>query len=98
MKRIFPVALTLALAAPLFAGGFWIEIGTPSANAEARQNNAVLLARVTGCHDPAKAVVSATAEGIVNGQPRSIALHPVRLTLTGAYAIKHEWRRKEAGR
>ncbi|MFY9554950.1 MAG: hypothetical protein WAV47_09595, partial [Blastocatellia bacterium] len=50
----------------------------------------VLIARTYGCHQPADAKLSATAEGLINGKRRSIPLelHGVG---SGVYAIKQEW-------
>ncbi len=64
MRKTFLLA---ALAAPLFAGGFFLQLGNPEANPEARRLNAVLVIQAAGCHDPATAKVTATATGIVIG-------------------------------
>jgi hypothetical protein len=86
-----PVAAVLALAGQLFAGGFWLQLGNPDASAEARQVNAVVTIKATGCHDPAAAKVTATAIGMVDGQRRSIALKLDKLSEPGAYALSQQW-------
>ena len=91
MNRIARILLAVPLAAHLFAGGFWVELGNPSASPEAREKHAVLVARVTGCHDVTKASVTATAEGIVGGQHKSVALTLIPLATPGAYAVTREW-------
>ena len=93
-KRIviaMPAAAVLALAGQLFAGGFWLQLGNPDASAEARQVNAVVTIKATGCHDPAAAKVTATAIGMVDGQRHSIALKLDKLSEPGAYALSQQW-------
>lgn len=58
------------------AGGFGIFATLPSPEVLERDKNAVLVLTAMGCHGPG-ATISATAEGLVNGQRRS-----VKLTLT----------------
>lgn len=89
-KLIVLSAMAL-LATRAFAGGFWVELNNPEANAEAKAKGAVLIAHLTGCHDAAKAKVTATAEGMVNGKRQSITLTPVPLSQPGMYAITREW-------
>ena len=69
---LFALALTLCGALEARAGGFAIDVEAPPAS-EARYKDAVLLVRPVGCHGPG-ATVKATAEGIVNGQRKSIPL------------------------
>jgi hypothetical protein len=83
--------LPLALAYEMFAGGFWLQLGNPEANAEARQKNAVLVIKATGCHDPATAEVTATAIGMVDGRRQTIALKVTPLTEPGAFALAQQW-------
>ena len=82
------------LAAPLFAGGFFLQLGNPEANPEARKLNAVLVIKATGCHDPAGAAVTATAVGVVNGERRTIPLHVKKLAEVGEFALTQEWPRE----
>ena len=89
-----PVAAMMAFAGQLFAGGFWLQLGNPDASAEARQVNAVVTIKATGCHDPAAAKVTATAIGMVDGQRRSIALKLDKLSEPGSYALSQQWPRE----
>lgn len=89
--KLIVLSVMALLTTRAFAGGFWMELGNPGANAEAKAKGAVLIARVTGCHDPAKATVTATAEGIVNGKRQSVTLKPVALSTPGMYAFTREW-------
>lgn len=89
-------ATLVLLAGQLYGGGFWLELGNPQANPEARKRNAVLTVRATGCHHPEAAKITATAFGTVNGRPRSIPLEVVRLSEPGVFAVARQW--PEAGR
>lgn len=88
---ITSLAGALALASQLFAGGFFLQLGNPDANPEARKLNAALVVKASGCHDPAGANLTATAIGMVNGQRREIALKVDRLSEAGAFAIAQQW-------
>jgi hypothetical protein len=87
MNKIFAIALAL----PLFAGGFYLELGSPSASSDPKAKGAVVLARFTGCHEPEKASLIATAEGMVAGKRQSIPLQAVALSTPGVYAITKQW-------
>ena len=92
-KRIGMVtsAAALALAGQLFAGGFFLQLGNPEANPEARKLNAALVVKAAGCHDPASANLTATAIGTVNGERREIPLKVEKLSEPGAFAITQQW-------
>ena len=79
------------LALPLFGGGFWLEFGNPKASTDPKAKDAVLLVRPLGCHNPTRAAVTGTAEGVVNGRRQSVPLHIVALSSPGVYAVKREW-------
>lgn len=85
------VATILGLALPLFAGALVVEIGNPAANPEALSKHAVLVARTTACHSPEKTLLTASAEGVIDGQRRSIPLHLIPLSPRGTFAITREW-------
>ncbi len=91
LKTFFAAAIPIALATTGFAGGFFIVLGNPDASAEARAVNAVLTVKAAGCHQPEKAVVSATAIGLVNGRREAIALKLVQLPEPGMYAVTRQW-------
>jgi len=88
--RIAKFALAL-LAAPLLAGAFWLQMGTPDANADARAKNAALIVRAVGCHDPAAAQVSGFAIRMVDGHKQATPLKLVALKEPGTYAVVREW-------
>lgn len=74
--------LAIALALPLFGGGFHIELGAKDGQ---------VLARFTGCHEPHKALLTATAEGLVGGKRQTIVLEPVAQSTPGLYSIPKKW-------
>jgi hypothetical protein len=91
MKHITMPAAVLALASQLVAGGFYLQLGNPEANPEARKHNAVLVVKAAGCHDPAGASITATATGVVEGKRQTIALDVIRLSDPGSFAIAQQW-------
>jgi hypothetical protein len=90
-RKIFGLATAVASAAVLMAGGFILEIGRPSANAEAQAQHALLMVRSYACTHPEKTSITATAEGIVNGKRETIPLELTPLANSGAYAIRQQW-------
>jgi hypothetical protein len=80
-----------ALAGQLFAGGFYLTLGNPEANPEAKSANAVLVLRMDGCHEPEKATVTATATGVVDGKRQTIPLKLTKLSAPGTYALTQQW-------
>jgi hypothetical protein len=89
-KFVLPAAV-LVLVGQLLAGGFYLQLGNPEASAEARQANAVLTIKATGCHDPATATLSATAVGMVNGKRQKIPLQVTQLSEVGMFALTQQW-------
>ncbi len=83
-------ALLLAIASPALAGGFQLSVETPAGSPDPQLKDIVLIARTYGCHQPADAKLSATAEGFVSGDRRSLPLE-LRSIGSGVYAIKQQW-------
>ncbi|HZT33036.1 MAG TPA: hypothetical protein VFA33_24320 [Bryobacteraceae bacterium] len=81
----------LLFAVPAFAGGFFLQLGNPQANPEARKLHAVLTIQATGCHSPSLAKVTGMAIGIVNGERREIPLKFEGLSTPGAFALTRQW-------
>ena len=95
LGRMFTVAslgaaLLLATSSQALAGGFQLSVETPSSSSDPQMKDVVLVARTYGCHQPADAKLSATAEGLVNGARKSVALE-LRSIGSGIYAIKQQW-------
>ncbi len=86
-----PVFAVCILALPLFAGALMLEIGNPASNPEALRDHAVLVARITACHSPEKTIVSASAEGVLNGVRQSTPLKVISLSTAGQFALTREW-------
>lgn len=84
------IALVIALPSPTFAGGFQLSVETPNKSSDPKLTDVVLVARTYGCHQPADAKLSATAEGLVGGKRQSltIALSSIE---SGVYGIKQQW-------
>jgi len=89
--RLGLAAVVVAGAQWALAGGFFLTIGNPVAANAPQAKGAVLVVRPDGCHEPAKARISGTAEGIVNGARRSVPLKLTALPTTGVYAVNREW-------
>ena len=91
--RTFPKSLfVLAMAAGvIWAGGLRLEVGNPSANPEAVAKHAVLVVRTTACQSPEKTTVTATAEGLVDGNRRTVPLSVIPLGTPGTFAVVREW-------
>ncbi|MEP6618178.1 MAG: hypothetical protein ABJE47_02640 [bacterium] len=75
----------------VLAGPPWISIETPVNPYDATTRSAFLVVHAFHHGDPVAFPVSGTAEGIVNGERRSIALEFTTTSRTGAYALKKQW-------
>ena len=83
---------TLAIAMLALAEGFTFNIGSPVASQDFQFKSAAFVFRSEGCSDPAKAQVSATAEGMVKGERRSVILKVMPGSKQpGVYAISQSW-------
>ena len=92
MRNILRALLALPLAlAPVFAGGMHLEIGDAKGNRLAAARSGVVVARLTACHTPAEALLTATAEGLVAGKRQTIALKPDALAEPGLWSIARAW-------
>ena len=83
-------SLLLAIASPALAGGFQLSVETPTGSSDPQLKDVVLVARTYGCHQPADAKLSASAEGFVEGNRKSLPLE-LRSIGSGVYAIKQQW-------
>jgi hypothetical protein len=79
------------LAALAFAEGFTFTIGSPVASQDYVFKSAAFVFRTEGCAEPAKAQIGGTAEGIVKGTRRSIALKVTPASKPGVYGIYQNW-------
>ena len=91
--RTSPYGLSLVLvvtwAVIALAGGFWISVEAPG-KTDASLTDAVVIVRPYGCHRPSDAMLSGTAEGLVNGRRQSVPLQ-FAATSKGVYAVRQQW-------
>jgi hypothetical protein len=80
-----------AVAVFAFADGFTFTIGSSVASQDFRFKTAAFVFRTDGCSDQAKAQVGGTAEGLVNGERRSVALKVAATSKPGVYAVNQNW-------
>jgi hypothetical protein len=80
-----------AMGALALADGFGFIIGSPVASQDYVTKSAAFVFRTEGCVDVAKAQISGTAEGLVQGTRRSVALKVLALSKPGVYAVNQNW-------
>jgi hypothetical protein len=71
--------------------GFTFTIGNPVASQDFQAKAAAFVFRTEGCAEPAKSQIGGTAEGMVKGARRSIALKVVATSRAGVYAVYQNW-------
>jgi hypothetical protein len=92
--------ILIALSVSAFAGDFTLAIGSPVAASlpgapttsdgtpvQVRKVNALFAVRTENCADPANALISATAESVVNGVRQSAAIRLVAGSGPGVYLV-----------
>jgi len=80
-----------ALPAVAFAGPPWISIELPANPWEPTTRGAFLVVHAYHHGIPMAAPISGTAEGIVNGQRRSITLDFDKTDRSGVFALRNQW-------
>jgi hypothetical protein len=83
-------ALSLLATTPAFAGPPWLSLEIPANPYNDATRGAFALVRVYHHGDAAYYPVSGTAEGLVNGQRRSVTLKLATTSLPGVYALRYE--------
>lgn len=78
-------------AAPALAGPPWISIETPVNPYDASHRGAFLLVHTFHCATPVSHPVTGTAEGIVNGERRSLKLEFSETPREGVWTLKRTW-------
>jgi hypothetical protein len=73
------------------ADGFTFTIGSSVATQDFRLKAAAFAFRTEGCADPTKSQITGTAEGIVKGARKSLALQIVAAPKPGVYAVLQGW-------
>lgn len=82
MKRFVVMATLCTMGA--YAGALVVQVSNPETNAEAKSLNAVVVADVTACHEPAKSTVTAY---LIQPDMQRVALRVVPLKQPGTFAI-----------
>jgi hypothetical protein len=102
VKSMKPV-LFLLIFSPAWGGDFTLTIGSPAAaslpsvagKAPAQvskvKTDAVLAVRSEGCADPAKARITGSAEGLVNGARQTVPLSLIPGQVPGVYIVSRDW-------
>jgi hypothetical protein len=80
-----------AVGALALAEGFTFTIGSPVASQDFHAKVATFVFRTEGCAEPAKSQVGGTAEGLVKGERRSVALKVAPMSKPGVYAVYQSW-------
>ena len=77
---------------PALAAEFSLEIGSPVAAGDFRAKAAVFAVRSKGCAEPASLKLSGAAEGLVDGERRTVPLvRIVSMPAPGVFAVVREW-------
>lgn len=82
---------TAAVAAPALAGPPWISIELPVNPYDESARGAFLLVHAFHHGKPIGYIVSGSAEGIVNGERRSVKLEFTETSREGVYALRRSW-------
>jgi hypothetical protein len=91
MITLFAAAPTaLALAALAMLGPPWISIEAPANPLDPTTRGALLLVHAFHHGTPMAFPVSGTAEGVVDGQRRTVKLEFAQTSRTGVYALRYE--------
>src|SRR5689334_537357 len=85
----FAVLIALASTASVFAGGFQLAVEAANGSKTSSQD-AALIVRTFGCHQPADANVTVMAEGMVGGRRQSLPVE-LKADAKGVYSIRQQW-------
>jgi hypothetical protein len=83
--------VTSAVATLAFAQAFTFTIGSPVASQDSRSKLSAFVFRTEGCAEATSAQVGGSAEGLVQGARRSVALKIVAMSTPGVYAVYPIW-------
>lgn len=84
MKKGIIIPLVFLIAAIAFAGGFQLSVESGS------NRNEVLIVKTFGCHTPSDAKLTGIAEGIVNGERKTISLK-FKHNQKGVFTVAKQW-------
>ena len=83
------IAIALSSTVQAMAGGFFINL-TPPPYGDQRFKDAAFVVNISGCVHPKDTVATATAEGLVNGERKTIQLKLTKVE-PGIWMVKKEW-------
>jgi hypothetical protein len=83
--------LTAALPATAFAGPPWISIELPANPWDRDTRGAFLVVHAFHHGIPMTAPISGTAEGLVNGQRRTVSLTLEKTSHAGVFVLRNQW-------
>lgn len=86
----FLCTITFFLPSTAFSGGFYLSVLLNKGNNYSYSKDVVLVVKPLGCHKPADAVISGTAEGIINGSRQSFVLK-FQKTDKGEFTCIKQW-------
>lgn len=85
------VALLAITATPVWAGPPWISIELPGNPYDQAARDAYLIVHAFHHGEPVEYPVAGVAEGVVNGQRKSIPLTLQKTSRAGAFAVRKQW-------
>lgn len=85
------VAISIAMSTPGSVGPPWISVEMPANPLDPETRNAVLVVRAYHHATPAGYSLAGTAEGVVNGERRTIELDLTGTSRPGVYALAQQW-------
>jgi len=87
------IAITLVAAIPFarHAGPPWISIEYPANPFDASSRDGYLLVHAFHHGSPMESTVQGTAEGLVGGERKAVALRFETTTRPGVYALRKQW-------
>jgi hypothetical protein len=77
-----------------YFGGPWISIESPVNPYDNSTQGALFVVHTFRHQNPMDMGMAGTAEGLVDGQRRSVALDVAKTSRTGAYAVRRQWGEK----
>lgn len=89
--RVLAAAALISLATPAVAGPPWISIELPPNPYDRASRGAFLAVHAFHHGENVGMPVAGSAEGIVNGQRRSVKLSFVETQRKGVYALRNQW-------
>lgn len=90
-RQALLLAASMLVAAPAIAGAPWISVELPANRINPEMRGAFLTVRTYYHSTPAQLIMRGTAEGLVNGERRSVQLAFRNTEQTGVYALDRNW-------